>query len=42
MIHFERFIGHTFGDRYTVVSVIGEGESAVVFGAFDKETGERI
>ena len=42
MIHFERFIGHTFGDRYTVVSVIGEGESAVVFGAFDKETGETV
>ncbi len=42
MTHFERFIGHTFDDRYTVVSVIGEGESAVVFGAFDKETGETV
>lgn len=42
MIHFERFIGHTFDDRYTVVSIIGEGESAVVFGAFDKETGETV
>ena len=42
MAHFERFIGHTFDDRYTVVSIIGEGESAVVFGAFDKETGETV
>lgn len=42
MAHFERFIGHTFDDRYTVVSIIGEGESAVVFGAFDKETGSTV
>ena len=42
MARFERFIGHTFDDRYTVVSIIGEGESAVVFGAFDKETGNTV
>lgn len=42
MARFERFIGHTFDDRYTVVSIIGEGESAIVFGAFDVQTGETV
>lgn len=42
MARFERFIGHTFDDRYTVVSIIGEGESAVVFGAFDKKTSNTV
>ncbi len=42
MTHFERFIGRIFDDRYTIVSVIGEGESAVVFGAFDGVTGDTV
>ncbi len=42
MTGFERFIGRIFDDRYTIVSVIGEGESAVVFGAFDGVTGDTV
>ncbi len=42
MTHFERFIGRIFDNRYTIVSVIGEGESAVVFGAFDGVTGDTV
>ncbi len=42
MAHFERMLGHTMGDRYTLVSIIGEGESAVVFGAYDTRTEETV
>lgn len=42
MTKFDSYIGHVFDDRYTVLNVIGHGENAVVFGAYDKETGKTV
>lgn len=39
---FGRFLGETLDNRYTLVSIIGIGESSVVFGAYDTESGETV
>ncbi len=35
MDNIEKYIGKTFGGRYTVINIIGDGENSVVFGAYD-------
>lgn len=37
-----KLIGHTFGGRYTIVSVVGVGGMSVVYGAYDRESGETV
>lgn len=34
----ERLIGRTFGDRYTILNIVGIGGMSVVFGAYDTES----
>lgn len=42
MNHYQSYLGKVFSDRYTLVSIIGEGESSVVFGAVDKQNGRTV
>ena len=42
MIRYETYLGRVFSERYTLVSIIGEGESSVVFGAFDSESEQTV
>ena len=42
MALYDTYLGRVFSDRYTLVSIIGEGESSVVFGAFDRVAGQTV
>lgn len=42
MTQYESYLGRVLSERYTLVSIIGEGESSVVFGAFDGKTGQTV
>lgn len=42
MTRYDNFLGRVISDRYTLVSIIGEGECSAVFGAFDSETGRTV
>jgi len=42
MTQYDRFLGHTLSDRYTLVSIIGIGECSAVFGAYDRDTGRTV
>lgn len=42
MTQYETYLGRVFANRYTLVSIIGEGEASVVFGAFDRESEQTV
>lgn len=42
MSNYNKYIGKTFGGRYTVVSIIGVGGMSVVYGAYDISTGNTV
>ena len=42
MTQYESYLGRVLSERYTLVSIIGEGESSVVFGAYDGKTGQTV
>ena len=42
MTQYETYLGRVFAGRYTLVSIIGEGESSVVFGAFDRKSEQTV
>ena len=39
---YERYIGKTLDERYSIVNIIGIGGMAAVFGAFDMHTGQTV
>ncbi len=42
MNNYQSYLGKVISDRYTLVSIIGEGESSVVFGAVDRQSGRTV